>query len=272
MRTGRSRAAWSSASRPSEREAERIERQRAAARAIRGAASQVDGRRRRMLADRAFLIEIASDADAVLDLLREVEALGEGQEAAVSVHNESMACIAEVIGPAMGRGGNNAAAPSRTAAAGAVDAARVDLVERIHEGIPEHAYVPGCGPWLLRGKRYLLYAPSGVGKSLAASVVAVEVVRRGGMVAIIDVENGADEYARRLAAILGDDRDLAEACAERLRYFEYPTLAWSGARRSGPPRSRAPTWSSSTARGTSSRRSGSPRTRATITPASWRGW
>ena len=43
--------------------------------------------------------------------------------------------------------------------------------------------------------------------------------------AIIDVENGADEYARRLTAIIGDDQELAAACSERLRYYEYPALS-----------------------------------------------
>jgi KaiC/GvpD/RAD55 family RecA-like ATPase len=74
---------------------------------------------------------------------------------------------------------------------------RVDLIERIREGIPEREFVPGCEEWLIRGKRYLTFAGPGVGKSLAGLVVCVEVVDRGGRVVILDVENGADEYARR---------------------------------------------------------------------------
>ena len=72
----------------------------------------------------------------------------------------------------------------------------------------------------IRGKRILMYAASGVGKTFAMQVQGVEIVRQGGTVAAIDVENGADEYARRLEGIIGDDADLAAACSERLRYYE----------------------------------------------------
>ena len=104
---------------------------------------------------------------------------------------------------------------------------RVDLIERIEKGIPEREFVPGCEEWLLRGKRYMLFASAsaGVGKSIVALVVAVEVVAQGGTVVIIDVENGADEYARRLTDVLehrGDD--VVDACRERLRYYEFPAL------------------------------------------------
>lgn len=103
---------------------------------------------------------------------------------------------------------------------------RVDLVERIQKGIPEREYVPGCDGWLIRGKRYLLFASAGVGKSLGALVVAVEVVAQGGRVVVLDVENGGDEYARRLEDVLSTrDDTVAEACRERLRYYEFPTLS-----------------------------------------------
>jgi hypothetical protein len=107
--------------------------------------------------------------------------------------------------------------------------ARVDLIKLIRDGIPERQYVPGCDGWLIAGKRYLVYSPAGVGKSIGTLVVAVEIVRHGGTVAIIDTENGADEYARRLELIVGDDADVADACSERLRYYEYPPLSldWS---------------------------------------------
>jgi hypothetical protein len=94
--------------------------------------------------------------------------------------------------------------------------------------------VPGCSPWLLAGKRYLLPAPAGTGKSLLAVITGIDAVAAGGTVAILDVENGADEYARRLADVLDarDDSDgaLAAACTERLRYFEWPALktTWGG--------------------------------------------
>ena len=60
----------------SPREVERIERQRAIAQAIRGGVGQVDGdAHRRMLTNRALLIEVGDERD-VLPLLEEVEALG----------------------------------------------------------------------------------------------------------------------------------------------------------------------------------------------------
>jgi hypothetical protein len=68
-------------------------------------------------------------------------------------------------------------------------------------------------------------------------VIAVEVVDNGGTVAILDVENGAEEYAARIADILGDrDEHLAQACSERLRYYAWLALRtdwgadeWAGA-------------------------------------------
>jgi hypothetical protein len=99
----------------------------------------------------------------------------------------------------------------------ALERARVDLIQRIREGIPDHEYVPGADGWLLRGKRYLVVAAAGMGKSLDWLIVAVETVCAGGTVAMVDVENGADEYARRLELIVGDDQDLGapapSACA-----------------------------------------------------------
>jgi AAA domain/Toprim-like len=109
----------------------------------------------------------------------------------------------------------------------ALAAARVDLVQMIREGIPEREYIPGCEGWLIRGKRYLVFSVSGTGKSLAWLAVAVEIVAHGGTVVIIDVENGGDEYARRLECILRgrDDRDaLAAARSERLAYYAFPAL------------------------------------------------
>ncbi len=106
----------------------------------------------------------------------------------------------------------------------ALEGARVDLIERIRDGIPEREYLPGGDGWLIAGKRYLVFSPSGVGKTIGTLVVAVEVVRHGGTVAIIDVENGADEYARRLELIF-EDQETAAACSERLRYYEYPALS-----------------------------------------------
>jgi Bifunctional DNA primase/polymerase, N-terminal/AAA domain len=110
-------------------------------------------------------------------------------------------------------------------------ASRVDLVALLKDGIPEREYVPGCAPWLLAGKRYLIPAPAGTGKSLFGLIVATAVVRAGGTVVILDVENGSEEYARRLDDVLaavGDDA-LVNACAERLHYHAWPALSmrWS---------------------------------------------
>lgn len=103
----------------------------------------------------------------------------------------------------------------------------VDLIDLIRHGIPEPTFVPGCTPWLISGKRYLCPAPAGAGKSLVWLTVAVTVVEAGGKVVILDVENGEDEYARRLEDILAarDDVSLPDLCQQRLRYHAWPTLA-----------------------------------------------
>ena len=121
------------------------------------------------------------------------------------------------------RGGGDSLAPKD-----ALASTEVDLLEVIREGIPPRQFVPGGEPWLLLGKRYLAPAPAGTGKSLVGLIAAIGVVEAGGTVAILDVENGADEYARRLADVLdgrgGLSGETAAACADRLHYFEYPAL------------------------------------------------
>lgn len=119
--------------------------------------------------------------------------------------------------------GRNGTAP----AAGLLDEYHVNLVELIKHGIPEREYVPGCEGWLRQGKRYLMPAPAGTGKTLAWLVIATGIIENGGTVAILDVENGADEYAFRLQCILnatGNDA-LAENCRQRLHYYEWPRLS-----------------------------------------------
>ena len=110
---------------------------------------------------------------------------------------------------------------------------RVNLVRVIRDGIPEREYVPGCDPWLLAGRRYLIPAPAGTGKSLFALIVATAVVRAGGVAVILDVENGSEEYARRLDDMLrsAGDETLTQACDDRLHYHEWPNLSlrWSPA-------------------------------------------
>ena len=121
--------------------------------------------------------------------------------------------------------GSHNGSTASSAPAEALAAARVDLVEIIRNGIPDRRFVPGCDPWLITAKRYLLPASAGTGKSLAALVVAVEVVANGGTVAILDVENGSEEYATRLRDVLADrDEQVAQVCSERLRYYAWPAL------------------------------------------------
>ena len=117
-----------------------------------------------------------------------------------------------------------------TLAAKALEDSHVDLIAVISDGIPEPSYVPGCSGWLKAGSRYLVPAPAGTGKTLATLVVAVGVVEAGGTVRILDVENGAEEYARRLEDILAardPDGTLAAACQQRLSYHAWPQLSLS---------------------------------------------
>jgi hypothetical protein len=105
---------------------------------------------------------------------------------------------------------------------------RVDLVDLIRRGLPPRQFVPGCEPWLIAGKRYLIFAPAGTGKSIWALVTAVTVIEHGGSVVILDVENGEEEYAARLQDILrarDQDGKLAVSCQERLHYHAWPTLS-----------------------------------------------
>jgi hypothetical protein len=116
----------------------------------------------------------------------------------------------------------------------ALERAHVDVVGMIEAGIPERAYVPGAGRWCPRGKRLHVTATRKTGKSLALAVVTpVEVVAAGGNVVVLDRENGAEEFARRLGSVL-DAREASPAfrakVRERLHYFAWPRLSlkWSG--------------------------------------------
>jgi hypothetical protein len=114
----------------------------------------------------------------------------------------------------------------------ALGEAQVDLHRRIKEGIPERTFVPGAAPWLIAKKRYLWAGSAGSGKSLGVVVVSADILEAGGTVAIIDAENGPDEYALRLSAVLGarGSSAIADALDEgRLRYYDSPRvlMAWS---------------------------------------------
>lgn len=114
----------------------------------------------------------------------------------------------------------------------AFDSSRVDVIGMIRDGIPEREYVPGADRLLPRRKRIHITAEKKTGKSLSIAVVtAVQVVAAGGQVVVLDRENGADEYARRLQEVLAA-RDADDAfrrlAQERLRYHAWPSLslAW----------------------------------------------
>lgn len=109
---------------------------------------------------------------------------------------------------------------------------RVDVLQIIRDGIPDREYVPGAEDLLPRGKRIHVTAEKKTGKSLSIAVVTpVAIVAAGGTVVVLDRENGADEYARRLQDVL-EARDADDAFSERVRehlhYHAWPTLdlAW----------------------------------------------
>ena len=112
--------------------------------------------------------------------------------------------------------------------ADALAESRVDLIAIIDNGIPEREFVPGSGGIFARGKRHLIAAERKTGKSIAIGVVAaVDVVLAGGVVVVLDRENGSDEYARRLDAVLAArnvspaDKDLIR---RNFRYHAWPQL------------------------------------------------
>lgn len=104
---------------------------------------------------------------------------------------------------------------------------KVDLIERIRQGIPPIDYLPASTGMLVRGKRHQIAAPRKEGKSIAMLVHWVVMAQAGAIVVILDRENGADLYAHRLEAIiaaLGISEDEQEQLAARLRYYEFPRL------------------------------------------------
>jgi hypothetical protein len=105
-----------------------------------------------------------------------------------------------------------------------VTSTRVDLIQRIKDGIPATDYLPASDGMLIRGKRHQIAAPRKEGKSLGKLVHWTQMILAGAKVLVLDRENGADLYARRLEAIAdGLDLDLEELRAGLL-YFEFPRL------------------------------------------------
>lgn len=108
----------------------------------------------------------------------------------------------------------------------ALERARVDVVARIKAGIPERQFVDGTGRTIVKSKRHHLAAGGKTGKSLTMGVVmAHDVVAAGGTVAVLDRENGSDEFARRLEAVLDARSGDRDAVSERLRYYAWPSLS-----------------------------------------------
>jgi AAA domain len=110
-----------------------------------------------------------------------------------------------------------------------LERSRVDVIGRIRDGIPEREYVPGALGLFPKGKRTHIAAERKVGKSLSIAVVtAVQIVAAGGTVVVLDRENGADEYARRLQEVLkarNADDTFRERVRERLHYHHWPMLS-----------------------------------------------
>lgn len=104
---------------------------------------------------------------------------------------------------------------------------RVDLVQRIAEGVPPIEYLPQADGMLVKGKRHLIAAPRKEGKSIAMLVQWARMALAGSKVIILDRENGADEYARRLDDIM-TAWSLRPADKKRiqanLHYYEFPAL------------------------------------------------
>jgi hypothetical protein len=103
--------------------------------------------------------------------------------------------------------------------------ARVDLLARIEDGMPDRAWLPRSEHMLARGARHHVAAPLKSGKSLGFLAHAVNMVIAEARVVILDRENGADEYARRLRDILNDRPANARAAIrERLAYYAWPQI------------------------------------------------
>jgi hypothetical protein len=89
----------------------------------------------------------------------------------------------------------------------ALRSSRVDLLERVRDGLPPREFIPGMGGALVRGKRHHIHGPAKTGKTETIAVVGgLDIAAAGCTVVVLDRENGADEYARRVAAVLNAGR------------------------------------------------------------------
>jgi hypothetical protein len=106
---------------------------------------------------------------------------------------------------------------------------RVDLVGLIDAGIPQRELIPGSV--FPRNSRIHVSGGPKNGKSLAFEVAGLRIVKAGGSVVVLDRENSAEEYARRLEHILdswGADAAFRALIRENYRYHAYPevSLSW----------------------------------------------
>jgi hypothetical protein len=104
---------------------------------------------------------------------------------------------------------------------------RVDLIRRIENGLPPIEYLPVSEGMLVTGKRHLIAAPRKEGKSLGMLVHWARMALEQAKVIVLDRENGADEYARRLDAIItawGLARRDKTRLHNHLDYYEFPRL------------------------------------------------
>ena len=93
------------------------------------------------------------------------------------------------------------------------------------EASPERAWLPHSEQMLARGGRHHVAAPLKSGKSLGFLAHAVDMAIAGARVVILDRENGADEYARRLRDILADrPAGARDAIRDRLAYYAWPAI------------------------------------------------
>jgi hypothetical protein len=122
---------------------------------------------------------------------------------------------------------SNGTAPNGDDLAARLEASRVDLVACANEVPAEPVYVPTMDGMLPAGARVECAAPAKAEKSIAWLTAGVDIVLAGGHVVILDRENGADEYARRLGDIMTARQlrpDERQALSNRLQYHAWPAL------------------------------------------------
>jgi hypothetical protein len=108
-----------------------------------------------------------------------------------------------------------------------VSSRRVDLVGLIEQGIPPREYHARSDGMLAVGARHSISAPKKTGKSLAILSHGIRMGLAGERVMVLDRENGADEYARRLDEIMAA-WELTPAQRDTIRtnliYHAFPVL------------------------------------------------